>query len=241
MKRLPPILACVLALAACTDHEAQRQAAQAAQAQAREQQADEVARQYDSAVQAQDWERARVHGAALLDQYAGTAAAQRIAPGYAEVKAKGEAAREQRRLQGLWQYSQVPEKGGSQRSALIYGKERVDVDGSGPSQVRLVFRDHPAWGRSAYLVLEKGDFAKACYGHCSVTVAVDGGKARPMAANRPDTREAIAMFIDDDKALWKLARQARALTIAFPVKAGGTRSVVFETGGLDPAQMPGWK
>lgn len=41
-------------------------------------------------------------------------------------------------------------------------------------------------------------------------------------------------------ALWKLARQAQAISIEFPVKAGGTRTVVFETGGVDASQMP-WK
>ncbi len=58
-----------------------------------------------------------------------------------------------------------------------------------------------------------------------------------MAAHRPDTDEAIAMFIDDQNALWKLAHQAKTtLSIEFPVKAGGTRTAVFETGGLDGKQ-----
>lgn len=241
MKPLVLISACVLALSACTDREAQRQALLAAQAQERAQQAEGLVTHYQEAVQAGDWERARLHGVALFDQYPDSAAARRIEPGFAEVRAKGEAAREQRRLAGLWQYVQVPEGKGVQRSALIYARDRVDLDGAGPSQVRLVFRDHPAWGRSAYLVLDRSDFAKSCYRHCQVEVAVDDGPVRPMAANRPDTDEAIAMFIDDDRRLWTLARRARTLAISFPVKAGGQRTAVFETGGLDPAQLPGWK
>lgn len=238
MKRMLLIATCALALAACTDREAQRQAQAAAQAQAREQAADDVARQYDSAVQAQDWDKARVHGAALLDQYAGTAAAQRIEPGYAEVKARGEQRREQRRLESLWQYAQVAEKSGTQRSALIYARDRVDVDGSGPKPVSLVFRDHPQWKRHSYLVLQAGDFD--CYRGCRVQVAADGGKPRALAAHRPDTDEAIAMFIDDDRALWKLLRASKSVEITFPVKAGGTRTAVFEVGGLDARQLPGW-
>lgn len=62
-----------------------------------------------------------------------------------------------------------------------------------------------------------------------------------MAAHRPDTDEAIAMFIDDDKALWKLVRNAKRISITFPVKAGATRTAEFEVGGLDTTQMPGWK
>ena len=130
-------------------------------------------------------------------------------------------------------------KGGNQLSAAIYSKERIDSDGHGRHPVRLIFRDHPAWGRSSYLVLEAGDFA--CYGGCRVKVAIDDGKPRSMAASRPKTDEAIAMFIEDERALWRLARGAKTLAIEFPVKAGGTRTAVFETGGVDAAKLPGWK
>ena len=244
MKPLILAAACALALAACSNPEAERkaqeQAAAAAKAQ-QEEKAESVAKQYDMAVAAQEWERARVHGGALLDQYKDTDAAARIAPGYAQVQAKGDAARELRRMQALWQYNQVPVGSkGTQVSAQIYSKERVDVDGSGAKPVQLVFRDHPEWKRHAYLVLQAGDFAKACYASCQVTVSVDGGAPRKMAAYRPDTDEAIAMFITDNKGLWKTARNARSLEITFPVNAGGQRSVVFETGGLDAGRMPGW-
>lgn len=242
MKYLILAATCALALAACSDPEAERQAQQAAEAAAqaqKEAKADDVAGQYDTAVAAQDWERARIHGGSLLDVYKGTAAAARIEPGFAEVKSKADDARNLRRMQGLWQYNQVPVgTKGTQRSAAIYGKERVDVDGSGPKPVQLVFRDHPQWKRHAYLVLQAGDFR--CPGGCKVQVSVDGGKPRAMAAWRPDTDEAIAMFITDNAALWKLARQAKAISIEFPVKAGGTRTALFETGGVDASQMP-WK
>ncbi|KRG72301.1 lipoprotein [Stenotrophomonas chelatiphaga] len=242
MKHLILAVACAVSLAACSDPEAERQAQQAAEAAAqaqKEAKADDVAKQYDTAVAAKDWERARMHGGSLLDIYKGTAAAARIEPGFADVKAQSDQARNLRRMQGLWQYNQIPVgTKGTQRSASIYGKERVDVDGSGPKPVQLVFRDHPQWKQHAYLVLQAGDFR--CPGGCRVQVSVDGGKPRAMAAWRPDTDEAIAMFITDHAALWKLARQAQAVSIEFPVKAGGTRTVVFETGGVDASQMP-WK
>lgn len=242
MKRLILAATCALALAACSDPEAERQAQEAAAAAAhaeRETKADEAVKQYDAAVAAKDWERARIYGASLLDVHKGTAAAERIEPGFAEVKEKADQARDLRRMQALWNYNQIPVgTQGTQRSAAIYGKERVDVDGSGPKPVQLVFRDHPQWKQHAYLVLQAGDFR--CPGGCRVQVAVDGGKPRAMAAWRPDTDEAIAMFITDHAALWKLARQAKSISVEFPVKAGGTRTVVFETGGLDASQMP-WK
>lgn len=238
MKHWTWIALSALALSACTDREAERQAALAAEAQQKEQAAGALAERYDHAVQDHNWDLARAYGADLLQTYPGTEAAKRVEPGYAEVKAKGDEAREQRRLQALWQYNQVGVKGGTQRSAMIDAKEPVDVDGSGAKRVQLVFRDHPQWKRHAYLVLQSGDFD--CYRGCKVQVSVDGGKPKALPAHRPDTDEAIAMFIDDNKALWALAGQAKALAITFPVKAGGTRTALFESAGLDGKQMPGW-
>lgn len=234
---------CVFALAACSDPEAERQQQEAAAAQERakrEADAEGIGKLYDAAVTATDWDKARIHGAALLDQFPDSEAAKRIEPGFAEVKEKAEAARELRRMQALWNYNQVPVKGGTQRSAAIYSKDRVDVDGTGPKPVQLVFRDHPEWKRHAYLVLQTSDFAKACYRNCQVKVSLDGAAPRSMAAYRPDTDEAIAMFITDNRGLWRHARKAKAIEIEFPVKAGGTRKAVFEVGGLDGSQMPNW-
>ena len=117
-------------------------------------------------------------------------------------------------------------------------KQPVDVDGSGAKPVQLVFRDHPSWGRSAYLVLQAGDFN--CYGGCNVKVSVDDGAAVAMSASRPKTDEAIAMFIEDERALWRMVLGAKTLSVEFPVKPKGTRTAVFEVGGVDHAQFPGW-
>lgn len=233
-------LACALAVSACGDREAERAAAAAAQAAAIEQQADELAKKYDSAVASNDWDMARIHGIALVDQYPQSTAATRIGPSLDEVKGKAETAREQRRMEALWAYAQVPADGGTQRSAMIYSKEPVDVDGSGAKPVQLVFRDHPEWKRSSYLVLQASDFAKDCYRRCQVTLVADGAAPKRMSANRPDTDEATAMFIDDEKALWRLVRKTKVLEVEFLVKDGSPRTAVFETGGLDGSQMPGW-
>lgn len=243
MKPLILGVLCVVALAGCRDPEAERQQQEAAAAQERarrEADAEGIAKLYDAAVTGTDWEKAKIHGAALLDQFPDSEAAKRIEPGLAEVREKADAARELRRMQGLWNYNQVAVKGGTQRSAAIYSKDRVDVDGTGTKPVQLVFRDHPEWKRHAYLVLQASDFARACYRSCQVTVSVDDAAPRSMAANRPDTDEAIAMFINDNRGLWRQLRKAKVVEIDFPVKAGGTRKAVFEVGGLDGSQMPNW-
>lgn len=237
MNKLAVLLSVSIALAACKGEDPQ--AVAAAQAAAKEQAAAPILQQYESAVAEQKWELARAQADLLQWQYAGTQAAAKAKQGYEEVKAKAEAAREDRRLVGLWSYDNVAVgKKGTQKTASIYAKDRIDVDGSGTKPVRLIFRDHPEWGRSAYLVLEAGDFR--CPGGCKVQVKADEAAAKPMAATRPDTDEAIAMFIEDERGLWRLSRKSKTIAIEFPVKAGGTRTAVFEVGGLEGANLPGW-
>jgi len=227
------VLAC--ALAACqpaTDPKAEA----AAQAAAQEQAADEMAKAFEAQYDKQNWQLARAHGDVLAAKYPASAAFGRIEARYNEVKEKAAQAREQSRTAALWTYQTQPLKKGEQVSASIYAKGYVDTDGSGPRPVQLIFRDHPDWGTSSYLVLEKGDFD--CYGGCKVKLKVDDAAPKPVAASRPKTDEAIAMFIEDEKMLWKTVKSAKVIAIEFPVKAGGARTAVFEVGGLDPSKMP---
>ncbi len=238
--RLPAaaLLAAVLSLAACQDPQARADAQAQAQAAANAQQAEAAERDFEAAVAAENWPLAKAQADVLLARYPDTAAATRVRARFDEVKARGDAVREEARTAALWSYDTRAVEGGQQVSAAIYGRDPVDVDGSGAKRVRLIFRDHPGWGRSSYLVLEAGDFD--CYPRCRVTVRIDDGEPRRMAANRPQTDEAIAMFIDDERTLWRLLEGATTLAIEFPVKAGGTRHVLFEVSGLDRERMPGW-
>ena len=237
MKKYAALMIAAALLGACKGEDPQ--AVAAAQAAAKEQAAAPVLQQYESAVAAQNWELAKAQADLLQWQHKGTQAAAKAEESYDEIKAKADAIREDRRLAGLWSYDNVAVgKKGTQKTASIYSKERVDVDGSGAKPVRLIFRDHPEWGKSAYLVLQAGDFR--CPGGCKVQVKADEAAPKPMAATRPDTDEAIAMFIEDERALWRIARKAKSISIEFPVKAGGTRTAAFETGGLDGTRLPGW-
>ena len=241
MKNAVVVIAIALALSACQGEDPQAAAqAAAAQAAAKEQAAEDMARQFDAAVADGNWQLAKGHGDILQVEHPTSAAAARVKPKLDEIKAKAEEAQQQARLQALWAYGNEPVKGGAQISAAIYSQEPVDTDGGGSHPVRLIFRDHPDWGRSSYLVLQAGDFAKACYAGCKVEVTGDDGKAIALKAWRPKTDEAIAMFIEDDKRLWKLARANKALRVAFRTRDTGTKTAVFETGGVLPERMPGW-
>jgi len=236
MKKTLLLLCLLSAMSACKREDPQ--AAAAAQAAVKEQAAEAAAKQFEDAYAQQNWQLARGYGDMLLMEHPDSAAAGRIKERLDDARAKVEAAAEQRRLAALWAYASEPVKGGAQLSALIFSRQPVDVDGSGAKPAQLVFRDHPDWGRSSYLVLESGDFD--CYGGCKVQVKIDDAPTKTMAANRPKTDEAIAMFIEDERALWRLTKDVKLIAIEFPVKAGGKRTAVFEVGGLDRAKLPGW-
>ena len=239
MKTAALAIATMLLLAACKGEDPQAAAqAAAAQAAAQEQKAEAMAKQFDEAMAAQNWHLAKGYGEVLQIEHPSSAAAARIQPLLGDIKAKAEAQAQQRRLAALWSYGDEPVgKDGHQLSASIYSQEPVDTDGGGAHPVRLIFRDHPEWGRSAYLVLEAGDFD--CYAGCRLKVVADG-KAHALPGSRPKTDEAIAMFIDDHKALWKLAKASKQLSIEFPTKGVGRKTADFEVGGLDPARLPKW-
>ena len=231
---LAGLAAVVLAAGGCNGE--QRRAEQAAAQAAL---AEDAARQgeaaFDAAVADGNWALAKAQGEVLLAHYPASEAAARVQPRLDEIVAKADAQREDRRLSALWLYQHQQAGKGEQLTALIQSMEPVDAGGT-QTPVKLVFRDHPDWGRSSYLVMEAGDFD--CYGSCKVAVTVDDGAAKQMAAYRPDTDEAIAMFINDNRALWKMAQDAKSLTIEFPLKAGGTRKATFETAGLVPSKLP---
>ena len=166
------------------------------------------------------------------------AAADAAKAAEARVREAAATKREAERLADLWTYSDTPAGKGRQLSTYLYSAEGVDTDGQGAKRVQLVFRDHPSWGRSSYLVLQGGDFN--CYSGCNVQVTVDDAAAKPMAGRRPKTDEAIAMFINDEMTLWRMTAGAKRLSVEFPVKAGGTRTATFEIAGLDRSKMPGW-
>jgi len=237
VQRWPHALLALALLAGC-NREQQRAEQAAAQAAATEAAAQQGEAAFKQAVDQRNWTLAKAQADVLMAQYPTSQAAQRVRAQYDDIKGKADAAHEQSRLAGLWNYNRVAVDGGTQQSAAIDAKDDVDVDGSGARPVQLIFRDHPSWGRSAYLVLQAGDFN--CYGGCRVKVTVDDKAAKSMAASRPKTDEAIAMFIEDERALWRMTRDAGRLSIEFPVKDGGTRTAVFEVGGLDRGQMPGW-
>lgn len=238
LRHMHLVVVAMLCVSAAGCHRTQPVDQGASQPAANEDAGRQAAAAFDQAVARKDWHLAKAQADVLLASYPGTQAAQRVRLQFDAVKAKADAARESARSAAQWNYSREPVKGGSQVAASIYAKDKLDVDGSGAKPVQLIFRDHPGWGRSAYLVLKAGDFN--CYGGCKLKVKLDDSAPKSMAGSRPKTDEAIAMFIEDERGLWRMTKGTKLLAIEFPIKAGGTRTAVFEVGGLDRSRMPGW-
>lgn len=196
----------------------------------------DLGKQLDGQLSAQNWTVARSTCDVLAFRYPQSDEAKRFAAQCTEAKAKSDEQGEAARLKGLWTYQTTTVGKGRQLNASIYSKDTIDT-GAGRSRVRLIFRDHPSWGRSSYLVIENGDFD--CYGGCTLKMKVDG-KPRTMAGSRPKTDEAIAMFITDNRALWRTVRSAKTLEITVPLKGAPAQTATFEVGGLDPSSMPKW-
>lgn len=199
-------------------------------------QADALRKDYESARQDGNWEVAEAHADALRGRFPDAPAAEAIAPTLAEVRKQAEAARETRRLRDLWTYQATPVEGGMQHTATIYsrtppsGEDLPAVE----ADAQLVLRDHPSWGRSAYLLLAQKEFS--CAAPCRMRIAFDDGEARPFAGRAADSGEGPALFIEDEEAFEDALAKAREVKIRLPEGSGRLRSLVFEVAGFAPAR-----
>lgn len=199
-------------------------------------QADSLRKDYEAAREDGNWELAEAHADALRGRFPAAPAAEAIASSLPEVRKQAEASRETRRLRNLWTYQSTPVEGGKQRTATLYSRTPPageDLPAIEPD-AQLVLRDHPSWGRSAYLLLAQKDFS--CPSPCRMEIAFDGGEARSFAGRAADSGKGPALFIEDEGAFEDALAQARELRIRLPEGSGRLRLLVFEVGGFAPAR-----
>ena len=139
----------------------------------------------------------------------------------------------ERRLKELWIYQDVTTEGGVQKSATIFSRT-VEV-GEGELQpepdAQLVLRDHPSWGRSAYLLLAQARFK--CGKPCAMMIAFDTGDPQRFTGLQADSGKGPALFINNETAFIAALKQARLVHIALPKDSGLVSSLSFEVGGYD--------
>lgn len=231
MKRFAFLVAAalVLSLPACTSPEEDEAGLSTADIA----KADKLLADYEAARALQNWEGAEGKADQIKSRYPDSAAAAKLKSSLAQVKAKAEQAREGRRLASLWTYQAVPVEGGEQRSASIFSKT-VAADEGSPAPMpdaQLVLRDHPAWGRSAYLLLEQSKFD--CGSPCTVKISFVDVAAQAWEAKQADSGSGPALFIVDEAGFIAQMDNSDNIRIVLPEGSGLVPSVSFEVGGFD--------
>lgn len=192
---------------------------------------------YEQARDAQDYEIAEMHANTLDDRHGRTEAAAAMRKSIDNVRAEAEAMREKRRLIALWDYQSVAVEGGTQHSAAIYSKvPRAFVEEGMPPprpDARLVLRNHPDWGVSAYLVLEMSELR--CGPPCKLAIRFDDAPTREFAGEPADTGTGPALFIKDEAGFREAMMQARSVRIELPRSGALVPVFEFEVGGFRPA------
>jgi hypothetical protein len=226
-KRIGIAAVFALALAACAPGGDGLDAATRAKAEA-------LLAQYEAARAGGNPEAAEAAADKLREKYPDSEAAAKLEPTLDAVRASAEQVRETRRLQGLWDYQANAVEGGTQRSATVFSKT-PDLGEDAPAPIpdaQLVLRDHPSWGRSAYLLLEQKKFD--CGKPCAMRIAFDGAPAGEWKGKQADSGKGPALFIEDDAAFEKALEGAKEVRIELPKGSGRMQALVFEVGGYAP-------
>lgn len=192
---------------------------------------------YESARSGENWEVAEAYADRLRGKYPDSDAAAGLSAHLEQVREGAERMRETRRVAELWDYQAVAVGKGVQRSAAIYSRT-VPVEEGQPApaaDAQLVLRDHPSWGRSAYLLLAQSRFE--CGTPCAMQIRFDDGDARRFAGKQADSGKGPALFIEDRQAFIAAMLEAGKVRIELPKGSGRIPALVFEVGGFDPARF----
>jgi hypothetical protein len=232
MRWFGPAALCLL-LAACGDGSGGEGAAASLSA-ADEANATQLLKTYESARDAGNPEAAEAAADKLREKYADSAAAQKLDPTLEKVRADAEAMRDKRRLEKLWDYQANAVTGGTQRTATIFSRtpDTGEDEPAGTPDAQLVLRDHPDWGRSAYLLLAQKKFD--CGKPCTLRIAFDGAPAENWKGRQADSGKVPALFIEDDAKFVPALQAAKLVRIELPKGSGHIPALSFEVGGFAP-------
>ena len=225
-----------LAIAGCSDQAQHEAAAAHAEVQRveRDAAAAALARNYDQARAGEQWDLALSYANELQHTAPNSVPAHEVQATLADTSTHADEVRDKRRLAALWAYNLEPINYGTDGvvlSAYIYSDHKSDPEGSAP--VRLVLRRHPKWGRSAYLVLDQGEFD--CAPGCKVLVRFDDQPAHDFTATK-SLQNRSALFIDDEENIRNALDKIRVISINTRV-GGIPRMLRFEAGGFDRVKL----
>ena len=230
---LTAVLACTFVLLQACEQPAETEPTLSSSEQAM---AAELFDSFETARREQNWEVAETFADQLREKYPGSEAAAKLGPLLGAVRTGAEEAREQRRQRDLWDYQALPVGKGEQRTATLFSRTAEIAEGE-PAIVpdaQLVLRDHPEWGRSAYLLLAQSRFR--CGPPCRMTIAFDDAPATDFAGKQADSGKGPALFIEDEARFIAAMAEARRVKIQLPKGSGSASSLSFDVGGFDAAR-----
>ena len=185
---------------------------------------------YQQLVGSESFELAGEIGDGIVERFPESEQAVEVRKTLAEVKAKGSAASEEKRMTRLWTYQTgASESGGTQNTASIYSNE-----GGANDRVRLILRRHSAWGLSVYIFGNGKGFV--CKGVCKLPAKFDGD-ATTISAYLPETGEP-AIFIKDEKGFIAKMQKAKKFSVDLQSRDNGKQTLTFDVGGYDDSKFP---
>lgn len=223
------MLVCALVLmASCSQPESDDAAISAEDAT----QARKLLEQVHEAGKIENWEGAETLADQLRTQYPASPAANSLASELPALRTKAEASRDQRRLRELWTYQSTPVGKGQQRTATLYSRTPPVGEGEPAisADAQLVLRDHPAWGRSAYLLFAQSRFH--CGSPCAMQISFDDAAPVRYAGKQADSGKGPALFIEDEGKFQQQLSQAKRVIIRLPEGSGSLKTLAFEVGGF---------
>jgi len=189
---------------------------------------------YESARAAGNPEAAEAAADELRERFPDSAEAHKLEPTLEAVRTAAEEVRQLRRLRGLWDYQANAVGSGTQRSASLFSRT-PDLGEDQPAAIpdaQLVLRDHPDWGRSAYLLLAQSKFQ--CGKPCTLQLAFDEGALAAWQGKQADSGKGPALFIEDEARFVAALGEAKQLRVVLPKGSGSIGTLVFEVGGFAP-------
>ena len=233
-RRGPPVMRAMvtaiglsLALSACQGQNEDS----AAMTPAQSAEAKSMLHDYASARDGGNWTVAEALAENLRKRYPDSDETARVAQTLVEVHEQAAAQREALRLEQLWTYQAVAVGKGVQRTASIDSRTAQvgEAELPPPADAQLILRDHPDWGRSAYLLLAEQKFD--CGKPCTLTLRFDDGTGSTWTGKQADSGKGPALFIVDDGKFIAALSKAKLLRIGLPAGSGRISSLGFDVGG----------
>lgn len=210
---------------------------------------------YDAALAREDYVVAELLGRLITQRWPDSAGARHVRSGFAVVVEQADRQRERKRLADLWTWHAVPHAGGE---GTVYTGFIWAIEPSDPRDpmFRLVLRNHPEWGTSAYLLYDGSrpgtpglpvppPSASGIASPwqcpppaCQLRIRFDDGLPRTYSAYEPDEAGTGALFIVEYDALLDAIEKAHWMQIEPGlIAADPARALSFEVGGFDRSRL----